>query len=449
MARCKPSTLLNKVTDKKIDKKTEIDFAVLTDADSCVRLNTRNYVSYVGESVAFNQYQVPSDLFSCLAEDCKNSGTLYVSNTAGKESAASFVIPSDATEYFAGVMTFYLDLPAAGQYEWKVTISDLKNTTQSNADVYVKTVMAKQPGYQPCVVDFTQLPDEQAGEGWQASENGIYVTIAAKATSEEILPKIGFSSIYVYDSIEDFEVNDVVTLGCLDELAGDDTIDATDATCISAGYDPNSISVERTVTAKQASSNAWKLNPLMSRGTKTRGWYLHTDERIVAEVVRDGRRYGMIQFADMELSECAFTKAQLSDNCNVTDAELHRVNSPVPMAIQEKQFIVLDGTTTEIYDAGMILFHESMIDREIIVKYPKQSDVEHFVADEDALETRRVRASYTKTQSDGVRKVFIFNNVLITSFPQTINGEETSFSFTLSIQRDRNGRFFEMYRITE
>ncbi|MGM0175687.1 hypothetical protein [Enterococcus sp. DIV0800] len=449
MARCKPSVLLNKIGNKKLDATTETSFAVLTDADSCVKLNTRNFFGYKGESVTFNQYNTPDDLFSCLAEDCKNSGTLRVTNTTGTKTSATFLIPSDATEYFAGVVTYYVDLPGAGTYELETTLSDLKDTNQTDADVYTHTITAENGGFYPCVVDLTQLPTSQEGSGWMASENGLTITIALTPPTEESVANFGFSSIYVYDTSEDFEVNDVVKLGCLDELAGDDTIDPADATCFGSGYDPNSISVERSITAKKATPNYWKLNPLMSRGHKTKGWFLHTVEREVTEVTKDGICFGMLQFPDMDLDECAFTKAAIADNCNVTDAELNRVNSPVIMALSEKQFILLDGKVTNSYDAGMMLFHESMIGRKVIVSYPKQADVEHFVADESALTTRRVRASYEKIQTDGVRKVYIFNNVLITSFPQTINGEETTFEFTLSIQRDRNNRFYEVFRITE
>ena len=43
---------------------------------------------------------------------------------------------------------------------------------------------------------------------------------------------------------------------------------------------------------------------------------------------------------------------------------------------------------------------------------------------------------------------YIFNNVLVTSFPTTLsNTDETTFEFEVSIQKDNNGRFFEVQKL--
>ena len=54
--------------------------------------------------------------------------------------------------------------------------------------------------------------------------------------------------------------------------------------------------------------------------------------------------------------------------------------------------------------------------------------------------------SYSKVQSDGVFEVHEYPNVLITSFPQTINNSDSEFSFTVSVQRDVDGSFFHVMK---
>jgi len=187
----------------------------------------------------------------------------------------------------------------------------------------------------------------------------------------------------------------------------------------------------------------------MSKSESTIGWISHTVEREITSTTINGITYGYVQLADMNMEECSFTTAAIADDCNVTDSMLNRVNSPVVIELNEKQFIVLDGVTTSNADAGKLLFHSSLIGKNVIISYPRQVDVEHFVGNEEALDTRRVRMSFTQEQTDGVKTVYVYNNVLITSFPGTLNNEETTFEFTISVQRDRNGNFYEMYKVIE
>lgn len=440
MTRCANDTLISKIGMKSLNKLVEVDFAVLADIDSCVKVNTKNYIDYTGTSAAFNAYSIPEDSFNCLAEGCKNSGTLTVMNGIGTASSATFAVNADATDFAAGVITYYVHFPAAGTYQLDTAVSDISDQGQTNADVYKKEIIVKEAGFHPVVIDLSKVPEEQKGTGWMASEGGII--LKAEATPEDtVIGTVGFSSIYVYNSIEDFEVNDVVKIGCIDEFAGEMTVDPVEASCFGAGYDATSIAIERTLTGKSATANYWKLNPLMSKGEQTTGWLIQTTERTISSTEIDGVTYGYVQLADMNMDECAFTTAAIADICNVTESLLSRVNTPVVVDINEKQFIVLDS--------GKILFHESLVGKAIVISYPKTVDVEHFVGSEASLDERRVRMSFTQEQTDGVKQNYVYNNVLITSFPGTVNNEETTFEFTISVQRDKNGNFFEMYRITE
>lgn len=82
--------------------------------------------------------------------------------------------------------------------------------------------------------------------------------------------------------------------------------------------------------------------------------------------------------------------------------------------------------------------------------YPKEVSIEQYVGEDDAYEGRRVRLFFPTVQTDGVKVNYIFNNVLVTSFPTTLsNTDETTFEFEVSIQKDNNGRFFEVQKIIE
>lgn len=457
MPRCKNDALLNKIGVKKLGKLTEVDFSVLSDADSCIKINAKSYLSLTSAgdetsaitSSAFQRLKVPQDMFSCLPEGCKNTGTLVMTTTGGTYAGANFVIKEDATDFYAGVMTYYVWVQDPGTYRVRTAMKGLKNT---DSDIYYTEVQsALGEEFLPVLVDFSKVPNSNTGNGWFAEVEGAQVEayVHKMDDGEEAVPySFGLSSFYVYESLEMLEVNDVVKIGCLDDFSGDITIDAADASCFGSGYDPSSISIERTLTGKAATPNYWKLNPLEQRGDKTDGYFIHTVEREVRSIEAFGE-FGVIHLGDMFVEECGFTTAQLSDDCNVTQSELNRVNSPIPIELDENQFIVLDGRFTETGHAGMILVHKDLIGEHIIVSYPKQADVEHFVGNENDLEYRRVRMSFSKMHTDKTRVVYVYNNVLITSFPETVNNEEGSFNFNISIQRDQNGNFYEKFRITE
>lgn len=440
MTRCGNDTLISKIGMNTLNKLVEVDFSVLTDIDSCVRATTKNYLAYTGTSATYSTYNTPEDMFNCLPECCKNTGTLTVMNGTGQKTGASFVVKGDAREFVAGAITYYIHFPAAGTYQIETKISDGSDKNQSDVDIYKKEITVVSGGFQPVVIDLSKAPQAQAGAGWLTSENGVVLGIDV-TPEKTIIATIGLSSIYIYNSMEDFEANDVVKIGCIDEFAGELTVDPSESGCFGIGYDAKSIAIERTLTGKSVTANYWKLNPLMSKGTLTSGWMIQTREKVVSPTIIEGINYGYVQLSDMHMEECAFTSVSVSGSCHVTESLLNRLSTPTVVALNEQQFIVTED--------GKLLFHESLIGKELIISYPKTVDVEHFVGNEDVLDTRRVRMSFIQEQSDGVKQHYIYNNVLITSFPGTVNNEETTFEFTISVQRDKNGNFFEMYRITE
>jgi len=430
---------------KPLNKTIEVDFSVLTDLENCVRINTRNYLAdFTNGSPHFNPINIPDDKFGCLADGCKNSGTLELEGEANSASAR-FAVRANATEFATGIITYYVYFEHADTYNVTTRISDYADQIQNSYDKYITTVTVDARGFYPIIVDLNDFPEPKTdpnNSGWLPTPSGVTLDLSVDAT------EAGFSSIFIYNSIEDFEVNDVVKVGCIDEFSGEFTLDARDASCFGIGYDPASIAIERTITGRSVTANYWKLNPLTKRGDAVNGWLPRTVEETVKEMTLDGVDYGYIHLPDLHQEECGFLLASLSHTC-VTDGILNRVHSPSVLDISSTQFILLDATIHPDYESGhLLLFHKSLIDKDVLISYPQEVlNVDHFVGNASDLDARRVRMSIVKEQTDGVRQHYVYNNVLVTSFPDTLSDEETTFDFTISVQRDQNGNFYEMFRV--
>ena len=455
MSRCSNDLLISKVGIKPLNKTIEVDFSVLTNTESCVKINTRDYLTHPELPVEpvgtpkFNQFLTPPDMFACLADGCKNSGTLMLHRTSGPgvPVSAQFINRSDATEFAAGVITYYAYFPTAGRYHLTTRISDVLDLTMQYQDVYFTEVDVP-AGFYPVIVDLSKAPQSTVGpngNGWTPTERGITVLLEAAPLDSGVIIQAGFSSIFIYNSIEDFQVNDTVKVGCIDEFSGEFTLDARDASCFGIGYDPASIAIERTITGRSVTANYWKLNPLTKKGELTDGWLPRTVELPV--VASDIEGYGMIYLPDMNMDECGFLLASVAHGC-VTEGMLSRVNTPTPVELESNQFIVLDPTVAN-QDEGVLLFNEDRIGLNMVISYPQRVTAEHFVGNASDLDARRVRMSIVKEQTDGVKTNYVYNNVLVTSFPDSLSDEETTFDFTISVQRDRNGNFYEMFRVID
>ena len=449
MIRCNNDLLISKVGVKPLNKTIEVDFSVLTDAENCVRINTRNYLKdpeFILGSPTFNVLNTPPDMFACLADGCKNTGTLMLTSDApNADVEARFINRSDATEFVAGVITYYAYFPTAGKYELRTIISDVTDRTQQNADVYVTEVDVS-VGFYPVIVELSKAPQSIAGSGWTATERGVTIGLSAVAVTTGLVTAVGFSSIFFYNSIEDFQVNDTVKVGCIDEFSGEFTLDARDASCFGVEYDTESIAIERTITGRSVTPNYWKLNPFTKRGELTQGWLPRTVELTVV-ASDDFAGYGTVDLPDINPDECGFLLASVAHNCRITEGMLNRVNTPKPVQIEKNQFIVLDHTVVG-GEPGVLLFDEELVGETVMISYPQLVEAEHFVGNSSDLEARRVRMSIVKEQTDGVKQHYVYNNVLVTSFPDSLSDEETTFDFTISVQRDRNGNFYEMFRVS-
>lgn len=422
--KCRNDLLMEKIGINKLDKMHEVTLEALSNLPDCKQINAKAYVSVTATdsgteaTPTYNRFKNPKNQFECMRTGCTNSGTLY-------PGAATVVyrVTGDATDYAAGVITFY----TIGTTPVEVMISSTSSFT--NADKYTVTPhTAAADGFSAVVVDLSQTAT-QVGSGWTPEVTGAYISI-------KVADGQGISSIAVFDSIEDFETSRVVKIGCLTELSSDIAIAAAEATCWQNGYDTSDVSIERTISGNKITPNYWWLNPLHGKGTATTGFVLTTEERVVGTD-------GTILLSDINPDECGFLTASIPNSCDVTGAQLKKLAIPTEVAVDEGHYLALnneDGTVT-------LKFHTSLVGATIMVSYPKLVEVEEEVGTVDNIGDVRVRYTETYTATDGTKYVMVFNNVLVTSFPYTINEDETVFSFTITIQPDNEGHLYHRYRV--
>lgn len=449
-----------KVGYNKVEKTQEVDFNLSTDIDACVKINTKNYIAYEGATApVYSRLAVPQDMINvCAVKGCKNTGTLIISTkNEGSDSnythtaSATFAKATNAVLISAGIVYFYVDFPKAGTYTVELTIGDIKDTELTNGDKYTQEVNVTSEGYKPISFDLSVAPSEDVGTGWNPTTSGITMQIdVTSADSTEEGYMVGLSSISIFEDVEDLATNEVVKLGCMTGIEGDDTIDAMEEQCLGAQYDTSTTSVERTITASTWTPNVMMLNPLIHRTEVTEGFYIATVEMTV-EQDAENENYGSVQLADSYDEVCGFIYSSIADSCNINDSILTRINNPNLMNLDERQFQVINSFLNPTVDVegSKLYFNKALVGKTVIISYPRAVEVEEFIATEAGINERRAQMSYTKKQSDGVVEVHVYDNVLITSFPQTINNSDSEFSFTISVQRDKNGNFFRIMKYNE
>ena len=435
MAKCKNEKFMSTVGVGKLTKNVEIDFDVQRNLPDCQKISAGKYLSTTASNPRYDRFKIPKNQFECMQGSCVNSGTLYLS--AGAETVYKFKL--DATEFAAGVLTFYA-LGTTGNAE--VTISESSSFT--NADKYTVNLadMAHgDDGYTAVVVDLSQAPTD-IGNGWSATGEAIYVKIKLSAAT-------GISTIAMFESMDDFAVSTHVIARCMSSIDGSWDLDVAEETCFKKGqFDTSDLSgIEKTVSYKAITPNFWRLNPMYNKGTLTKAWDKETVEMTIKALT--GTDYGYVTLDDIDQNECGFTSIQVLYDCresqNVADAMLERLSIPSKIDMDEGHYQLVDngdGTTT-------ILFNQVHIGRSVLISYPKIVDVtDSFEFTDENVNEVRTRMSYVKCFTDGSKYRFVYNNVLVTSFPDAISeDEEAEGELTLNIQRDANGRFCYAYRI--
>ena len=434
MTRCKNDVLITKIGTQKLQKTTETEFTVHNYLPDCRRIIASKRLNSVG---AYNQFAIPNNQFECMREGCVNSGTLY---TEGAE--AKYKAQWDAVEFADGVVTFYT-IGSDGTLTFK--ISDTEGMT--NADSYtvdLSKIETGADGYKAIVIDLAQS-GTQVGTGWTPNHVGAFISIAIAPAQGDTASAIGISSISIFDEMEDFETSATVRIACLSQLGGSWEFEAAEASCFgNAGIDDEAVdSFEKTVTGKALTPNYKILNPLFGKGDATEGWDTNTTEITVEAGTGDDADYGIVVLADKFPGECGFMSVARADNCNVTDAHLVELIVPNRVAIDEKHFFVIDQED----GSAKVYVNKALVGQTLVVAYPQKVDVEEYVYDVDNIRYRKTRWSYTRTYTDGVKYRFVFDNVIITSFPDELTDEESEFEFTVTIQKDATGHYGRAYRI--
>ena len=435
MAKCKNEKFMSTVGVDKLNKNVEVDFDVQRNLPDCQKISAGKHVSTTATSPRFDRFRIPKNQFECMQGSCVNSGTLML--TAGAETVYKFKL--NASEFAAGVLTFYA-LGTTGNAE--VTISDTVDFT--NADKYIVDLadMAHgEDGYTAVVVDFTQAPTD-IGSGWSGTGEVIYVKIKLSAAT-------GLSTIAIFESMDDFAVSTHVIARCLTGVDGSLDLDVAEETCFKSGkYDISDLSgIEKTVSFKAITPNYWRLLPMYRKGSLTTAWDKETVEVTVKALT--GTDYGYVMLDDMDQDECGFISIQALYDCresqNVSDALLERLSIPSKVDMDEDHYQLIDNGD----NTTMILFNAVHIGRDVMISYPKKVDVvDSFEITDEMVNEVRTRMTYVKCHTDGSKYRFVFNNVLVTSFPDALTeDDDATHEITINIQRDADGKFGYAYRI--
>lgn len=435
MAKCKNEKFMSTIGFGKLNKNVEVDFDVQRNLPDCQKISAGKYVSTTASAPRYDRFRIPKNQFECMQGSCVNSGTLSVE--AGAETIYKFKL--EAAEFAAGVLTFYA-LGASGNAE--VTISDSVEFTNADKYTVALTDMAQgTDGYTAVVVDLTQTPAD-IGEGWNAEGEAIYVKIKLSVGT-------GLSTIAMFESMDDFAVSTHVIARCLTGVDGSFDLDVAEQTCFKTGqYDISDLSgFEKTVSFRAITPNYWRMLPLYNKGNLTKAWDKETVEMTVKALT--GTNYGYVTLDDIDQSECGFISIQALYDCresqNNADALLERLAIPSRIDMDEDHYQLIDSGD----GSTMILFNEVHIGRDVLISYPKVVDVvDSFEITDENVNEVRTRMSYVKCYTDGTKYRFVFNNVLVTSFPDALSeDDDAEGEFTISIQRDADGRFGYAYRI--
>lgn len=436
--KCKNDVFMRMVSVNKLNKEVEVDFDVQRNLPDCNRISAKRYVSTEAENATFDKYTIPTNQFECMNSNCVNSGVLY--NGGAKTVYQS---TEAGNEFSAGVITFYVtsDVTKA-----EVAISNTVEGT--DAWKYEVTPGRAVGGFKTVVVDLTKTP-VKVGEGWTPSDAKAYIAITLTSdgnTADNLVVCnngvcTGLSSIAIFEEMEDFQTSTHVKVGCLTGIDGTWDLDVAESTCFNNGYDTSSRpTFEKTITGHKVTANYWRMNPLYKRGSEAQGFDIVTEERLI----RAENGYGVVVLADMNQNECGFFSAEIVESA-CASTEMNKLAIPSLIDLDGGHYILVDngdGTTS-------VIFNEMYIGKKALISYPRLVEVEEFVLSADGLDEIRTRMSYVKTFTDGVKYRFVFDNVLVTSFPDALTEDETEFAFTVSIQPDVNGRYGRAYKIVE
>lgn len=433
MAKCKNDILLNRVSVEPVNKETALTLKAVEALPGCKTIITDSYVDVTGNK-NFKKTHKPENRFECDATGCL-TGTEYLEANGN----ATYFAAYNAAEFATGLITLYVKPEEAGAGSVTVTIGNDAQLTA--ADVYTVNYTAediKEDGYVPVIIDLSQAPTSTIPEedgGWEdPSATGAYIKVATSVAA-------GISSISIYDSIDDFIVNEVIQISCVSGIEGTNELSVLETECANSGYDTSEVDpLELTLTGKMVTPNFWALNPRAAKGDKEEAFDNVTEEFTIAD---KGDGHGVVTLPGTA-EECGWIKAQIAESCDIVDSELELISVPTIVDIDENQYLTLDADN----GATDVTFNSALIGEKVKITYAKKVRVQnHHVFSIDNVGDRKYDLTYVWEYSDGTKTRWIFHNVLITSFPLGITNEETEFEFTISVVPNPNGYEFESWDI--
>lgn len=428
MARCGNEAVLKLVSQEALQQNTQIDFRLRRDLPDCKKINTKNFYAISGD-YTLNKYKKPENRFECGRTGCVNTGLLMM---AVADETVAYRAMFNAIEFAEGVVTFYVYPDPAAEFPITVTFKISDADTFTDADVYTKTIQQADvtaDGFVPITVNLANVPDSVAGNGWTASEAGAYIQLSADKV-------VGYSSISIYDSIDDFDLLEMVTIGCLSSAGGSFDLEVLTGQCQSAQYNDQVSTLNYPVTGTQISPNYMNLFPMMRKSQQTEGFDMVTVEKTV-------NAEGKIVLPDLDQSVCGFITVQANDACDVSEATYTMSSATSIADVDDGHFIVVKNTdgTTEL------VFNTSQAGVAMNVRYPKKVEVERWNANVNNLNSANVSMTVPYVMKDGTKYLYVFDNVFVTGFPAALANTDPTFSFTLAIGRDEEGNFFYVEKI--
>lgn len=430
------------------DKNNVITVSVTEEIRPCVRWTTQHYNQLLrGTNPLYVRKDVPEDQINCNPLKCMNSGTLYLV-PENKYMVVKYRVRANADDFALGFHFIYLKLPKAGDYEFKVRVSDYYDTGQTNSYEYTYNFHMDAPGYSLRTIDFADSRVmSQTGTGWKPSDSGVVIQYLVHYKGEdEFTGQIGLSTGMIVDDRAELRKFANVLLSCLTSFTHNVSVPATDARCFGSQYNKDDIEITKDITATTTSCNDYWLNPLQSMSRTLTSGVPVTDEFKVVEKTVDGKRYGSLVLPDLYYGECN-TITISSDRCECT--YLSNLPTSTGVALEDDEFILLSQEHMGA-NRGTVLVNPMYIGEKLLVTYNAERNVELIVANDKRLNKTHTRVIQEVLDTRGRKEYYVFNNVLITENSREFGTDsEVTLSLSLTVSRDDNGNFYEIRRNLE
>lgn len=462
--RCESEAFIVKTMQPgKLKDQDSIIVNVLDQLSSCARIITRNIDKQLTGMDAltsiYNASNVPQDVFGCSKNKCYNTGTFQGPVTAegagtGKEVViGDFAQLFDATLYGGGVLTAYVLLPE-GDHKVTLEIADYTEIGWNNSNKIERTVHATQSGegsYLYPVAWYLGDLTNINGNGWTANSVGAKIRVhidgenlAASTDTDPVL--VGVSSFAFYESNEDLKISQTIIFKCLNTFGDNQNFDIVESQCSQTEYNTSAGQITFSLTSNQYTPNYRYLNPTYYDDPETTETGLpHTITRVVKAGTGELEGFGIVQVSDMQENTCGMTYVQ-TPGCANNSSVLTRVSSPVPMAIDAGDFLVLTKDYNGIADMGTILVDKQWIGQELNIIYLQKHTVKAAKITNEYREfTVNIIAPFRR--KDRTMEYHLYENALLSVDSNNISRtDETALELQFTVAADENGvkkRIFE------